>query len=116
MARIDPSVRDGTVTVDMTLTGPLPRGARPDLSVEGTIELERLSNVVFVGRPAFGEEESKVRMFKLGPEGDEAARATVELGRSSVSAVEIVNGLVPGDRVIISDMSRWDGSDRIRLK
>jgi HlyD family secretion protein len=116
VVRIDPSVRDGTVTVDVTLTGNLPRGARPDLSVEGTIELERLSSVVFVGRPAFGEEKSKVRMFKLAPQGDEAARTTVELGRSSVNTVEIVSGLVPGDKVILSDMSQWDESDRIRLK
>ena len=116
VARIDPSVRDGTVTVDVTLTGTLPRGARPDLSVEGTIELERLASVVFVGRPAFGEEKSKVRMFKLAPEGDEAARTTVELGRSSVNTVEILSGLVPGDKVILSDMSQWDESDRVRLK
>jgi HlyD family secretion protein len=116
VVRIDPSVRDGTVTVDVTLMGNLPRGARPDLSVEGTIELERLSSVVFVGRPAFGEEKSKVRMFKLAPQGDEAARTTVQLGRSSVNTVEIVSGLVPGDKVILSDMSQWDESDRIRLK
>jgi HlyD family secretion protein len=116
VARIDPSVRDGTVTVDVTLTETLPRGARPDLSVEGTIELERLSSVVFIGRPAFGEEKSKVRMFKLAPQGDEAARTTVELGRSSINTVEIVSGLSPGDKVILSDMSEWDESDRIRLK
>jgi len=116
VARIDPSVQNGTVTVDITLTGELPRGARPDLSVEGTIELERLPSVVFVGRPAFGEEKSKVRMFKLAPKGDEAARTTVQLGRSSVNTVEIVSGLAPGDKVILSDMSQWDENERIRLK
>jgi HlyD family secretion protein len=116
VARIDPSVQNGTVTVDITLTGELPHGARPDLSVEGTIELERLSSVLFVGRPAFGEEKSKVRMFKLAPKGDEASRATVQLGRSSVNTVEIVSGLAPGDKVILSDMSQWDENERIRLK
>jgi len=116
VTRIDPSVRDGTVTVDVTLIGTLPLGARPDLSVEGTIELERLPSVVFVGRPAFGEEKSKVKMFKLAAQGDEASRTTVQLGRSSVNTVEVVSGLVPGDKVILSDMSQWDESDRIRLK
>lgn len=115
VARIDPSVQNGTVTVDITLTGELPRGARPDLSVEGTIELERLDNVVFVGRPAFGDEKSTVRMFKLDTEGNGAGRATVQLGRSSVNTVEIVSGLAPGDKVILSDMSQWDEHDRIRL-
>jgi len=116
VTRIDPSVRDGTVTVDVTLIGTLPLGARPDLSVEGTIELERLPSVVFVGRPAFGEEKSKVKMFKLAAQGDEASRTTVQLGRSSVNTVEVVSGLVPGDKVILSDMSQWDESDRIRLR
>lgn len=115
VARIDPSVRDGTVTVDITLTDELPRGTRPDLSVEGTIELERLQNVVFVGRPAFGDANGSIRLFKLDQSGGGAVRTTVQLGRSSVSAVEILSGLAPGDRVILSDMSRWDESDRVRL-
>src|SRR5581483_2842568 len=100
VARIDPSVQNGTVTVDVTLAGALPRGARPDLSVDGTIELERLEDVVYVGRPAFGEEKSTVGIFKLDSGGVYAARTQVELGRSSVNTIEIVKGLQPGDRVI----------------
>jgi HlyD family secretion protein len=115
VARIDPSVQSGTVTVDVVLSGELPRGARPDLSVDGTIELERLDNVVYVGRPAFGQENSNVGIFKLDPGGAHASRAQVRLGRSSVNFIEIVSGLAPGDRVILSDMSQWDASDRIRL-
>ncbi len=112
--RIDPSVQNGTVTVDVTLEGTLPKGARPDLSVDGTIELERLADVVFVGRPAFGQERSTVGIFKLDGDGY-AERTQVELGRSSVNNIEIVKGLKPGDRVILSDMSQWDANDRIRL-
>jgi HlyD family secretion protein len=115
VSRIDPSVQNGTVTVDVVLTGPLPRGARPDLSVDGTIELERLGDVVFVGRPAFGQERSTVGMFVLDTQGSFAVRSPVELGRSSVNTVEIVKGLQPGDRVILSDMSQWDSHDRIKL-
>lgn len=115
VARIDPSVINGTVTVDVTFDGPLPKGARPDLSVDGTIELEQLDDVVFVGRPAFGEEKSTVGIFKLEPGGDYAARTQVQLGRSSVNSIEIVKGLQPGDRVILSDMSQWDSNDRIKL-
>lgn len=115
VARIDPSVQNGTVTVDVTLQGPLPRGARPDLSVDGTVELEHLDNVVFVSRPAFGQEKSTVGIFKLDPSGVYAARNQVELGRSSVNTIEIVKGLTPGDRVIISDMSQWDSNERIKL-
>lgn len=115
VSRIDPSVQNGTVTVDVSLPAELPRGARPDLSVDGTIELERLENVVFVGRPAFGQERSKVGMFKLDASGDYAVRTSVTLGRSSVNTIEIVAGLQPGDRVIVSDMSQWDATDRIKL-
>ena len=114
VARIDPAVQNGTVLVDVTLTGELPRGARPDLSVDGTIELERLDDVIYVGRPAFGQERSTVGIFRLG-EGNEAVRTTVQLGRSSVNTIEIVSGLQPGDRVILSDMSQWDSNDRVRL-
>jgi HlyD family secretion protein len=115
VSRIDPSVQNGTVTVDIALPGPLPAGARPDLSVDGTIELERLDDVVFVDRPAFGQERSTVGIFKLDSDGTYAARTQVQLGRSSVSTIEIVQGLVPGDRVILSDMSQWDANDRIKL-
>jgi HlyD family secretion protein len=116
VARIDPSVQNGTVTVDVTITDPLPRGARPDLSVDGTIELERLDDVVYVGRPAFGQEHSLVGIFKLDPNGAYATRTQVQLGRSSVNTIEIVSGLQPGDRVILSDMSQYDTNPRIKLK
>ncbi|MBI2515299.1 MAG: HlyD family efflux transporter periplasmic adaptor subunit [Opitutae bacterium] len=115
VARIDPAVQNGTVTVDVTLTGELPKGARPDLSVDGTIELERLNDVIFVGRPAFGQEKSTVGIFKLAENGADAVRTQVQLGRSSVNTIEIVQGLQPGDKVILSDMSQWDANDRIRL-
>ena len=118
VSRVDPSVTNGTVTVDITLTGELPRGARPDLSVDGTIELERLDNVVYVGRPAFGQEGSTVGIFKANGDkstATEAVRVPVKLGRSSVSTIEIVQGLKPGESVILSDMSQWDANDRIKL-
>ena len=115
VSRIDPSVTNGTVTVDVTLDGPLPKGSRPDLSVDGTIELEHLESVIFVGRPAFGEEHSTVGIFKLAPDGANATRTQVALGRSSVNTIEILKGLQPGDRVILSDMSQWDANDRIKL-
>ncbi len=114
VARIDPAVQNGTVLVDVTLTGQLPKGARPDLSVDGTIELERLDDVIFVGRPAFGQEKSMVGIFKLNDAG-EAVRTQVQLGRSSVNTIEVISGLQPGDRVILSDMSQWDANDRVRL-
>jgi RND family efflux transporter MFP subunit len=114
--RIDPSVQNGTVTVDVRLDGELPQGARPDLSVDGTIDLERMANVLYVGRPAFGQEKSTVGMFLLEPDGKTAARAQVKLGRSSVNTVEILQGLKEGDQVVLSDMSRWDNYDRIRLE
>ena len=115
VVRIDPSVVNGTVSVDVALDGALPQGARPDLSVDGTIDLEKMDNVLYVGRPAFGQEQSTVGMFKLEPDGNNAVRAQVKLGRSSVNTVEILQGLKEGDQVILSDMSRWDNFDRIRL-
>jgi len=115
VVRIDPSVQNGTVTVDVTLAGELPKGSRPDLSVDGTVELEHLDNVIFVGRPAFGEERSTVGIFKLDADGNHAERTQVRLGRSSVNTIEVVDGLQPGDRVILSDMSQWDANDRVKL-
>jgi len=114
--RIDPAVQNGTVAVEVALEGQLPRGARPDLSVDGTIEIERLQNVLYVGRPAYGQAESVVGLFRLEPDGKTAARVNVKLGRSSVNTIEVVQGLQPGDRVIISDMTQWDNADRVRLK
>jgi HlyD family secretion protein len=116
VARIDPSVQNGTRTVDVTLTGELPRGAVPDLSVDGTIELERLNDVLFMGRPAFGQEQSVVGLFKIAPDGVNAERVQVKLGRSSVNTMEVLSGLKVGDQVILSDMSAYDAYDRIRLK
>ena len=114
VSRIDPSVQSGTVSVDVVLVGELPRGARPDLSVEGTIELERMQDVLFVGRPALGRENSRLSMFKLTAEGM-AERISVQFGRASVNTIEIVRGLNAGDRVILSDMSQWAEHDRVRL-
>lgn len=116
VSRIDPAAREGTFTVDAELTGPLPGSARPDLSVDGTIELERLENVLHVGRPAFGQGQQTVGMFKLTPDGQEAVRTQVTLGRSSVSTIEVVGGLREGDQVIISDTSAVDGYNRIRIR
>ena len=115
VSRIDPAVQGGTVTVDVALTGTLPKGARPDLSVEGTIELERLNEVLYVGRPAFGQEQGVVGLFRLADEGKSAVRIQVKLGRSSVNTVEILEGLDAGDQVILSDTSAWDAFDRLRL-
>jgi HlyD family secretion protein len=116
VVRIDPSAQQGTVTVDIQLSGELPRGARPDLSVDGTIELERLENVLFMGRPAFGQENTSVGVFKVDPATGEAYRTTVQLGRASVNTIEVKGGLNEGDEVILSDMSAWDAFDRIRLR
>lgn len=113
--RVDPAVQNGTVTVDVKLTGGLPRGARPDLSVDGTIDLERLDNVLYVGRPAFGQENSTITLFRLDTDGKEAARVPIKVGRESVNSIQIFDGLHEGDTVILSDMSRWDKTDRIRL-
>jgi len=116
VSRIDPAAREGTFTVDITFTEALPGSARPDLSVDGTIELERLRNVLYVDRPAFGQAQQTVGMFKLTPDGQEAARTQVKLGRTSVSTVEILDGLREGDQVIISDTSSMDNYNRIRLR
>ena len=115
VARIDPAVEEGTVTVDVALEGDLPRGARPDLTVAGMIELERLEDVVFVGRPVVGQEESEVGLFLLDGEGNGASRTRVLLGRTSANTIEVVDGLVPGDRVVLSDMSAWAEFDRLRI-
>jgi len=118
VSRIDPAVQAGTVTVDvkLELDGPRPNGLRPDLSVDGTITLERLDNVLYVGRPAFGQEKSTVGMFKIDAEGKTATRVSVEMGRSSVNTIEIVRGLKEGDQVILSDMSRYDAQNQIKLE
>jgi HlyD family secretion protein len=116
VSRIDPAVQNGTVTVDVALEGELLKGARPDMSVDGTIELERLENVLYVGRPAYGQDQSVVSLFKLDADGVNAARVKVKLGRTSVNTVEIVSGLKEGDQVILSDMSQFDAFDRVRLK
>jgi len=114
--RVDPGVSNGTVTVDVNLTGDLPKGARPDLSVDGTIDLEKLDNVLYVGRPAFGQESSTISLFKLDPDGKGAVRVPVKVGRASVNSIQVIEGLQQGDTVILSDMSRWDNTDRIRLE
>lgn len=114
--RVAPSVQEGSVTVDVELEGPLPKGARPDLTVDGVILLEQLQNVIHIPRPSFGSQGQKVEMFKLVDGGKEAVRVQVEFGRSSVSTMEVVRGLQPGDQVILSDTSQFDGHDRIRLK
>ena len=116
VSRVDPSVINGTVTVDVTIDDPLPPGARPDLSVDGTVTLENLKDVLFVGRPVHGQPDSTIGIFKIIDDGSEAVRVNVKLGRSSVNTIEIVQGLKVGDKVILSDMSAWDAFDRIRLK
>jgi HlyD family secretion protein len=116
VSRIDPSVVNGTVTVDVAITDPLPLGARPDLSVDGTVELENLKDVLYVGRPVHGQADSTIGIFKIIDDGGEAVRVNVKLGRSSVNTIEVVQGLKVGDKVILSDMSAWDNFDRIRLK
>ena len=116
MVRIDPSVQNGTRTVDVSLDGELPRGAVPDLSVDGKIILEKLDDVVYVGRPAFGADQAVVMLFKKDPDGTGATRVQVKLGRTSVNTVEVVEGLSVGDKVILSDMSAWDAFDRVRLR
>ena len=115
VSRIDPAVQNGTVTVDVTLTGELPKGARPELSVDGTIDLEQLNNVLYVGRPAFGQENSTISLFRLDADGKGAVRVPVKVGRASVNSIQILEGLREGDTVILSDMSRNDNTDRIRL-
>jgi HlyD family secretion protein len=115
VSRIDPSILNGTVTVDVALKGALPSGARPDLSVDGTIQLEKLDDVVYVGRPVFGQQDSTVQLFKVEPEGKYANKVKVTFGRSSVNTIEVKDGLKVGDKVILSDMSAYDNYDRIKL-
>jgi RND family efflux transporter MFP subunit len=114
--RVDPAVENGTVTVDVSLTGDLPKGVRPDLSVDGTVDLERLDNILYVGRPAFGQENSTISLFKLDPDGNGAVRVPVKVGRASVNSIQVIEGLREGDTVILSDMSRWDSTDRVKLE
>ncbi len=114
--RIDPAVVNGTVTVDAGIEGTLPKGARPDLSVEGIIELDRAADGLFVGRPVQSQAYGTLSLYRLSPDGSEAQRVKVHLGRGSVSTIEILEGLNPGDQVILSDTSAWDSSDRIRIK
>jgi HlyD family secretion protein len=114
--RVDPAVQNGTVTVDVKLIGELPKGARPDLSVDGTIDLEKLDNILYVGRPAVGQENSTLSLFKLSADGKQASRMIVKVGRASVNSIQVVDGLREGDTVILSDMSRWDNTDRVRLE
>ncbi|HEX3745843.1 MAG TPA: HlyD family efflux transporter periplasmic adaptor subunit [Bryobacteraceae bacterium] len=115
VSRIEQSIVNGTVTVDVALIAPLPPGSRADLSVDGTIQLEKLDNVIFVGRPVFGQENSTVTLFKIDPDGKYANKVKVTFGRSSVNTIEIKDGLQVGDRVILSDMSQYDQYDRIKL-
>ena len=116
VSRIDPAAREGTFTIDVTFSEALPQSARADLSVDGTVELERLRNVLYVDRPAFGQAQQTIGMFKLTPDGQEAARTQVRLGRTSVSTVEVVDGLREGDQVIISDTTSMDNYTRIRVR
>ena len=116
VSRIDPAAAQGTVTIDVAFTEPLPSGARPDLTVDGTIEIERLDDIVFVNRPVNAQTQSTVGLFKLVENGTAAVRVQVRLGRASVNTVEVVDGLAPGDEVVLSDSSAWDGFDRVRLK
>ena len=113
---MDPGATNGTVSVDVAIDGALPRGARPDLSVDATIEIERLENVVYVGRPADGSSEATVGLFVLDADGHHARRVSVKLGRGSVNAIEVREGLKPGDQVILSEMGRWDAVDRVKLQ
>jgi RND family efflux transporter MFP subunit len=114
--RVDPSVQNGSVTVDVSVDEKLPQGTRPDLSIDGTINLERMDNVLYVGRPTFGKEQTVVQLYRLDPNGNTATRVPVKLGRSSANAVEVLQGLKEGDRVVLSDMSNWERHDRIHLE
>lgn len=116
VARIDPAVQAATVLIDVSLPEDLPRSARPDLSIDGTVEIERLDDVVYVDRPAFGQANSRVGIFKLVEGGNYAERVSVQLGASSVNQIVVLDGLQPGDVVILSDMSQWDGHARVRLR
>jgi HlyD family secretion protein len=116
VSRKDPAATNGTVTVDVTLTDALPRGAVPDQSVDGTVQLERVADVLFVGRPSLGQDQSTVGLFRLINDGSEAERVQVKFGRSSVNTIEVVSGLREGDEVVLSDMSNWDAFDKVRLR
>jgi len=116
VSRVDPAVQNGTVVVDLAFDAPLPKGARPDLSVDGTIQIDRIESTLYVGRPAQGGSESEARLFRLDPDGRGATRVPVQLGRGSASTIEIRSGLKEGDRVILSEMTQWDSSDRVRLR
>jgi len=116
VTRIDPAVQNGTVTVDCELLGALPQGARPDLSVDGTIDLDRMTDVLYVGRPAIGNENSTISLFRVSPDGKTATRVPVKVGRASVNNIQVLEGLNAGDTVILSDMSRWDSVDKVRLQ
>ena len=116
VARVDPAVQNGTVTVDVALDGALPQGARPDLSVDGTVDLDRMGDVVYVGRPAFGNENSTISLFRVAADGKTATRVPVKVGCASVNNIQVMAGLQPGETVILSDMSRWDSVDRVRLQ
>jgi RND family efflux transporter MFP subunit len=116
VTRTDPAVQNGTVTVDVELIGALPPGARPDLSVDGTIDLDRMADVLYVGRPAFGNENSTISLFRVSPDGKTATRVPVKVGRASVNNIQVIEGLKVGDTVILSDMSRWDSVDQVRLQ
>ena len=116
VTRIDPAVQNGTVTVDVALDAALPPGARPDLSVDGTIDLDRMGDVLYVGRPAFGNENSTISLFRVSADGKTATRVPVKVGRASVNNIQVLAGLEPGDVVVLSDMSRWDAADRVRLQ
>jgi multidrug efflux pump subunit AcrA (membrane-fusion protein) len=115
VSRVDPGAQNGTVTVDIALVGELPRGARPDLTVDGTIDIDRLADVVYVGRPAQGQPESTTTIFRLEADGAHATRVPVKLGRASVTAIEVLEGLAPGDQVVLSDTSAWEKANRIRI-
>jgi HlyD family secretion protein len=116
VSRIDPAVQNGTVTVDVALEGELPKGARPDLSVDGTIELERLTDILYVGRPAYGQEQSVISLFRVEADGVTCMSTKVTVGRTSVNTIEVKAGLKAGDQVILSDMSQFDAFDRVKLK
>lgn len=116
VSRKDPAAANGTVTIDVSLTGELPRGAVPDLSVDGTIQLEKLENILYVGRPSLGQEQSTVGLFKVTNDAGDAQRVQVQLGKSSVNSIQVISGLNEGDKVILSDMSSWDAFDRVRLR
>jgi len=116
VSRVDPAVRDGTVAVDIRLEGELPRGTRPDLSVDGTIELDRIQDTLHVGRPAYGQPGSTVGLFRITSDGETAMRVPVELGRASVNRIEVLDGLGEGDEIVLSDTSAWDTWDQVRLR